>query len=397
MTTMAPESAADLFSDDVLTDPYPTLADLRAAGPVVWLSTLDVFVLPRYAEARAALGDHATFSSAQGVALNEAANAIRRSGSASSSLIVSDPPRHTQLRSVLAERLAPKALRKLRADIEGRADELVEEVVGRGSFDAVRDLAEPFPVNVVADLIGLPREGRDKYLLWADGAFNAAGPDNERTQRGVPLLKEQLEYLTSVATRDRLTPGSMGAAIFEAADRGDIESDTILPLLSAYLTAGMDTTMNAIGHAVWLFGRHPDQWEKVHENPDLIPGAFNEILRIETPAQTFSRVATTDHDAWGVTIPKGARVSIHNGSANRDERKWADPERFDVTRDAADHLAFGYGIHGCAGQGLARLEGHAIIAALVRRVARFEVGEVERRINNVARGLASCPVAVTRA
>lgn len=389
-TTARQESDADLFSDDVLNNPYPTFAELRAAAPAVFMTTLRAWAIPRYAEAREALSNHEALCSGQGIALNEAANAIRRTPS--SSVIASDPPRHGVLRSVLSESLAPKALRKLKADIERQADELVDEVLEKETFDAVKDLAERFPVQVVADLIGLPEEGRDQILIWADGAFNAAGPPGERTEQGIAHLQQQLAYLTTVATRHRLRPGSMGAAVYEAADRGDINADTILPLMSAYLSAGMDTTINAIGNAIWLFSQHPDEWAKLRHDPSLIPSAFNEVLRIESPLQWMSRVTTVDYDAGGVIIPEGSRVALLFASANRDERKWNDPEKFDISRNAADHLALGYGIHGCAGQGLARLEAHAIFAALARRVERFDAGEGHRRINNTARGFSSLMV-----
>lgn len=384
-----PVSGLDLFSDEVLTDPYAAYAELRAAGPAVWLPAVGAWALPRYAEVREALRDHPTFSSAQGVGFNDEVNRIR-----SSSVIASDPPRHDVLRNVLAARLAPRALRRLRADIERQADELVEEVVARGSFDAVRDLAQRFPLQVVVGLIGLPREGSEQVLDWADGAFNAFGPRNERALTGLGKLQDQLTYLATVATRDRLTPGSMGAAVYEAADRGDIDADTCLPLMSAYLTAGMDTTINAISAALWLFSEHPDQWAHVRQEPALISSAFEEVVRFESPVQAFARVTTTGHDTGGVVIPAGARVAVLYGSANRDERRWSQPDRFDVTRNPVDHVGFGYGLHGCAGQGLARIEAQAVLAALVRRVGRLESGEPQRRLNNVIRGLSSLPMTV---
>ena len=393
MTTVSvPHSDVDLFADDVLTDPYPTFADLREAGPAVWLPTLDAWAFPRYAEVRRALNDHSTFVSGQGIAFNDLVNAAT-----STNIVATDPPVHDTLRNVLAARLAPRALRQLQAGIERQADELVDAVVGRGSFDAVRDLARPFPLGVVADLIGLPTEGRDEVLEWAEGAFNAAGPLNDRAELGLAQLQQQFTYIASFGTRNKLAAGSMGAAVYEAADRGEIDEAACMALMSAYLTAGMDTTINTIGHAVWLFAQYPDQWTRLREEPNLIPSAFNEVLRLESPVYTSGRVASTDYDAGGTSLPKGARVALLYGSANRDERKWTDPERFDVARDAADHVAFGYGIHSCAGQGLARLEAHGIFAALARRVEYFEAGEPVRKLNNTVRGLASLPVTVRRA
>jgi cytochrome P450 len=382
----------DLFADEILRDPYPTYAALRAAGRVVHLPQLSAYVLPRYDEVREALGNHTAFSSASGVGFNPEINLIR-----SNSVIASDPPRHDILRNVLASRLAPRALRRLRSDIERQAQELVDEVVERGSFDAVANLARRFTLSVVVALIGLPEEVSDRVIDWADGAFNSFGPLNDRTSSGLPMLQEQLEYLASAVTRDRLTPGSMGAAVYEAADRGEIEPASCLPLMSAYLTAGMDTTINAISSAVWLFGRYPEQWDAVRADRSLAGGALNEVVRLESPVQVFARVLTRDYSFEDVVLGAGERVALLYGSANRDERKWEDPERFDVARNPVDHLAFGYGLHGCAGQGLARMEASAILSALAERVARFELGDVERRLNNVIRGLSSVPVTVQRA
>ncbi len=268
-------------------------------------------------------------------------------------------------------------------------------MVARQSFDAVGDLAQALPVSVVIDLIGFPQEGRDRLLDWADGSFNAFGPVNERTLAGFSSVEEQVNYLYTVATPDRLAPGSMGRKIYEAAERGEISPESCAPLMGAYATAGLDTTINAISSAIWLFALHPDQWDLVREDPDrMIPMAFNEVLRIESPVQAFGRLVTREHEVDGVTLPAGSQVLLMFGSANRDERKWADPEHFDVSRNPVDHLAFGNGVHKCAGQGLARVEFAAVLHHLARRVQRFEAEKPERRLNNVVRGLSSLQVSV---
>ena len=313
-------------------------------------------------------------------------------------IIATDPPDHTRLRNVLSERLAPRALRTLAAGIERRADELVAPVVAAGSFDAVADLARAFPIAVVLNLVGLPPVANDRVLGWADAAFSAGGPPGPRTDAAFPLLQDQLAFLASEATMENLAPGSLGRAIHEAAAEGKIDPGSVVPLLSAYVTAGIDTTINAISNAVYYFARHPEQWDMVRADPAaMVPKAFNEVLRIEAPIQFFCRVTTRDVDVDGVPLPQGARVMMLYASSGRDERKWENPDQFDVTRDAADHLTFSYGLHGCAGQGLARLEGHAMLAALARRVARFEVGTPQRRLNQGVRGLSALPTTVAAA
>ncbi|GII62102.1 cytochrome P450 [Sphaerisporangium krabiense] len=390
MTSLAegPALDLDLFSDAALTDPFPLYRRIRDTAPAVHLPRYGAWAMGRYADVRGALGDWESFSSARGIGLNDLANAATQG-----MIIATDPPEHDTLRNVLAARLSPKALRDLRADIERRADELVAPLVERGSFDAVADLARAFPIMIVLDLIGLPQDGRDKVLGWADAAFSASGPPGPRTDAAFPLLQDQLAYLSGIEP-GALTPGSMGRAIYDAAAQGLIKQESCVPLMSAYVTAGLDTTINAISNAVYYFAEHPEQWDLVRQDPSLIPAALNEVLRIESPLQFFCRVATRDVELDGQTLAEGSRVMMLYASANRDERKWDDPERFDVRRNPVDHLAFGYGMHGCAGQGLARLEGHSVLAALARRVARFEVGTPRRRLNQLIRGLDALPTTV---
>lgn len=382
-----PESEVDLFADDVLADPYPEYARLRDLGPVVRMTRHGFLAVLRYAEVRAVLTDHVRFVSGRGVGFNDGFNAVR-----SSSIIASDPPRHTMLRAVVGDRLGPRALKDAEVLIRSRAAEIVAEVSHGREFDAVRDLAELFPVQVVGELIGLPEDARGHLLRWANGAFNAFGPPGVRTSAGLQDIADQFDYIRTVATRDRLRPGSMGAAVYEAADAGLIPEEYCLHLLSAYLTAGMDTTVNALASMIHLLGTHPDQWRTVREEPDLVGSVVNEVLRIEAPAQMFARVAAEPVDLAGHRIEAGERLAVMYASANRDERQYPDPDRFDVRRNPAGHLAFGAGLHACAGQALARIELKAVLDALVERVETITVvGEPVRKINNVVRGLRSLP------
>jgi cytochrome P450 len=184
-----------------------------------------------------------------------------------------------------------------------------------------------------------------------------------------------------------LGPGLRHGA--DAADAGAIPAEAAPILVTAYVTAGLDTTVNALGHAVWLLAEHPDQWEALRADLSLVPQAFREVLRYESPVQAFGRTVRTDGTVGDVVLPAEARLAVLYGSANRDERRWADPDRFDVTRDTAEHLAFGYGLHGYAGQALARIEGEAVLNALLDKVSRIEAGTPVRRFNNILRGL-SC-------
>ena len=186
---------------------------------------------------------------------------------------------------------------------------------------------------------------------------------------------------------EHLEPGRWGTGIYDAVDRGEMEPEAIHGVVFAYLQAGMDTTVNAIGTALYLFAQHPDQWDQVRSDPELIPSAINEVLRYHSPIQRYTRVATDDIELGGVTIPSDSRVVALIGAGNRDERRFDDPDRFDVTRNPIDHLSFGRGIHHCAGAGLARLELGALLTRFAERVKRFEIRDHEWEINSTIQGL----------
>ena len=386
---MVPSSAVDLFDDDVLAAPYEHYGALRDLGPVVWLEQHEVYAVPRYAEARQALGDDATFCSGQGVGLNPF---INQAGQGTT--LMSDGAAHERQREVIGRPLTPKALAALRPDVQALADALVGGLVERGSFDAVTDLAEVIPVTWVPDLLGWPAQGRDHLLTWASDNFDALGPRNARTEAAGSGLMEMVGYAQEVATRTDLPPQSMAAGVLAAADRGEIEPSQCPMLLIDYLAPSLDTTISAIGSAVWLFATHPDQWALLRRHPDRVKNACNEVLRVESPISCFTRVATEATTLGGVEVPLGARILVLFASANRDERRWADPERFDITREAAGQLGFGHGVHACAGMGLARLEMAAVLSAFAARVERIELGLPVRQLNNLIRSFGSLPVTV---
>ncbi|NDV07675.1 cytochrome P450 [Rhodococcus sp. IEGM 248] len=388
-STLVPRSDIDVFTDDALANPYELYRDLRDIAPLVYLPKYEMYALTRYEQVRGALDDPQTFSSAKGVGLNPAINSAM-----AGTIINSDPPAHTKLRSVLAARLAPRAIAALRPTIEAKADKHVERLLARGEFDAVTDLARTFPISVVLEMLGFPEEGRDQLLEWGSATFNAMGPENARCADSFPLAGEMFGWLAEACTPDRMAPGGLATTIHEAAARGDIPQEAVIPLMAGYSIPAFDTTISAIGSAIWMFAQHPDQWDLVRADRSLIPNAFNEVLRLESPVQMFARVTTKPYSTDGLELAPDSRILLMFASANRDERQYTDPDIFDVLRPAGDHVAFGYGIHGCPGQGLAKLEGHAVLDALARNVTRFEMrGEPERELNNLTRALSSLPIA----
>jgi cytochrome P450 len=380
-----PTSAIDLFSDEVLVDPYPHFAELRELGAVVHLPANDVYALTRYDVVRNALGDPETFSS-RSIGFNPMVNEALQGTS-----LASDPPVHAQLRATLTENLSPRALRGLKAQIDAKAAALVGELVEKGSFEAIDALARVFPLEVVADLIGFTGHVRDNMLRWGEAAMQVIGPLNQRTAENFPIAGELYAWCAGVTAQD-LAPGSVGRGIFDAEARGDIPPDTAGHIIHQYLGAGVDSTVAAIGNIVALFGTFPDQFDLVREDPSLVPAAFAEALRFWAPINTWGRYVARDVEIDGATVPAGSQAAILLGSGNRDPRHYEDPDAFLVGRNPVDHLTFGFGPHGCAGQGLARLEGHAVIAALAGSAQRLVLGEVERAPSNITRSIEKLPV-----
>jgi cytochrome P450 len=392
MIVSAPVCNVDLFSEAVSLEPYGLYRELRKLGPVVHFTTHDFLALTRYRDVRAAGIDHQAYSSADGVGLLDEFNAQLRG-----TVLASDPPEHTVLRAVLSEKLAPRAVNQLQHTIKEQVSGFVAEAVEKGSFDGMSDLAERIPVEIVADLIGLPKHGRGLLLPGADALFGTFGPKTPALQAKLQAAGQYFGYIAQYATREALTPGSWGAAIFDAVDAGTLRPDQALPLMSAYLVAGMDTTVNSLGFLLQFLASVPGLWERVKQDPSLGRAAYYEALRMESPVQVFFRRARADLEIDGTPIPTGSKVALLYGSANRDHRQFGDDaEEFVAKRNPTDHLAFGFGTHNCAGQGLARLEAQVLIDVLVSQVDTLElVAAPTLRVNPVVRGYERLPLRVT--
>ena len=384
----------DPFSDAVLGDPLAFHHDLREAGPVVLLKRYDVFALARYEHVHAALGDWETFQSGAGVGLSD----FRREKPwrPPSLLLESDPPAHDAPRAVLSRLLRSRALGDLPQQWDAAADALIDEVLatsGDGVIDAIPALAEAFPLRVFPDAVGLPAEGRANLLPYGDLLFNAFGPRNHLFEKRLPQMGELSGWVNERCTREALTPDGFGAAIWAAADAGEITEEQAPLVVRSLLSAGVDTTVNALGALLHGLSTNLDQWNVLRAQPRLLGSAFEEAVRWESPVQTFFRTTTRDVEVDGLTIPEGRKILMFLGAANRDPRRWSEPDRFEVTRNAAAHVGFGMGIHHCVGQHVARAEATALVGALLRCVERFEAaGPPVRRLNNTMRAFASLPI-----
>jgi cytochrome P450 len=380
MSVREPEFEADLYSEAAILDPHPLYRTIRDLGPAVWLGASGAWAIGRFADVRAALRADKVLISGRGVAMNDVLN-----GHDGRVTLTSDGDLHRQLRGVLMRPMMPSALREVQAEVQALADGLVERLLARDSFDGATDFAQYLPVSVISHLVGLPEEGRQRMLDWASATFDALGPMNARAEAALPLLFDMVNYARQIE-RDRLRPGSWAARVFEAVDEGRLEASDARGLLIDYIGPSLDTTILGTTQLLFQLGRHPEQWDLIRANHGLIRNAVDEALRLEAPVRAFTRLAVGDYDCHGTTIPSGDRVLVLYASANRDERHYVDPDRFDVTRDAKDHVGFGHGVHRCAGGYVAELEMQSLLRAMVTRVRRIEVGEPVVALNNVLRG-----------
>jgi len=391
-----PVSSIDPFSHQFLHDPYPHHHAMREAGPVVWLQQYGIWAMARHQEVRDALSDWQTYCSSAGVGLSD----FRKEPPwrPPSIILEADPPLHTRTRAVLTRILSPAAINILRDSFAREADALVDRLVESREFDGVADLAEAYPLKVFPDAVGLSEDGRENLMPYGTMVFNSFGPRNDLFDKAMANAGPVRDWIMSKCSRAALAPDGLGIQIFHAVDAGELSEAEAGMLVRSFLSAGIDTTVYGLGNALYCFASYPEQWKILRENPNLIRGSFEEVLRFEAPVQTFFRTTTRAVDVGGVAIGEGEKVLLFLAAANRDPRRWDNADTFDVRRRATGHMTFGTGIHGCVGQAVARLESEAIFGALARRVASFELtGKPERRLNNTLRGLDTLPLRIVPA
>jgi cytochrome P450 len=388
-----PIADIDPFSHEFLNDPYPSHHVLREAGPVVWLERYSIWTVARYAEVHATLNDWQTFCSSRGVGMSDFAK--EKPWRPPSLVLERDPPDHRRTRSVLAKVLSAPSLKSLQEGFAAAAEKKADELIERRRFDAIVDLAHAYPLSVFPDAMGLSAEGREHLLPYAGIVFNAFGPDNELRRQALERGAPHVAWVAEQCQRRNLSPDGLGAKVFLAADAGEITPDEAALLVRSLLSAGLDTTVYGFGAALYCLARFPEQWRKLVANPGLARGAFEEGIRFESPVQTFFRTTTKAARVGDVELGEGEKVLMLLASANRDPRKWDNPDSYDIERKTMGHVGFGSGIHLCIGQLLARLETESMLTALARKVKSIEItGEPLRAYNNTLRGLDSLPVEV---
>ncbi len=394
--TDIPTSDIDPFCAEFFEDPFPAHETLRELGPVVRMTRYGIHAVARYAEVHRVLNDWQRFCSSRGVGLTDFAK--EPAWRPKSLVLETDPPLHDRTRKVLNRVLNAAVIRDLRERFAADAEALIDELVERGSFDAVTDLAEAYPLAVFPDAMGMSRENRRYLLPYGNMVFNSFGPRNAFFETAIADAQPVLAWLQEQMQRHSFVPRSFGAVIHEAADTGELTPEETPVVARSLLTAGVDTTVSGIGAAVYCLARFPAEFRKLRADPTLARAAFEEAVRYETPVQTFLRTTTEAVELGGATLGEGEKVLMFLGAANRDPRQWERPDDYDIARKTIGHVGFGSGIHQCVGQLLARLEGECILSALARKISEIEItGPAKRRYNNTMRGLASLPVTVRAA
>jgi cytochrome P450 len=402
----------DPFAAEVIDDPYPHYARLRDEAPVCRIGQEDLWMVTRYDDVAAVLHDPTTFSSADGMGALMSGRVGRRRIDARDLfgldmrelrvLIATDPPDHTRLRRLLSRAFTPRAIAELEPHLREVCVELVDDLLDaadRGTGDLVAQLAFPFPVIVIAELLGIPPERRDDFKRWSDALVGALS-GNWNPVDAQQTLAEMFMYLADVVERRRSNPGGdLISRLIAGADPDDpdsLSSAEITLFAVLLLVAGNETTTNLLGNGAAALAAHPDQARLLRDEPDLLGPAIEEILRWDGPIQGLFRATTRSVTLAGVDLPAGAMLLVSFAAANRDSRHFADAEAFDINRRPTDHLAFGHGIHYCLGASLARLEARLVGETLAARDAHLQPAPGARRVDSmILRGFASFPVTVT--
>lgn len=383
----------DPFAEAVLLDPYPYYSELHARGPAVWLDRYGIWAIGRFEPVQTVFRDWERFCSSRGVGLTDFKK--EKPWRQPSIILEVDPPEHRRTRSVMTHAMSPRAISSLRQAAESEAERVVSEILDKRQIDAVTELAERFTVKVFADAVGLTSDNRDHLLRYGEMVFNSLGPDNEVHQRSMLGADKVGAWIAEQCRREKLAPKGLGAALYAAADDGQISESEAALLVRSLLSAGVDTTVSGIGNAIHSFAQYPDQWRLLSEDPGLTRQAFEEVLRYESPVHSFFRTTTCDTTLEGVKLGEGEKIVGVLAAANRDPLRWENPDAFDIRRKPLGHVAFGTGIHSCVGAAIARQESEVLLSALARRVSRLEpAGEPEWRPGNSLRALARLPLEV---
>ena len=376
-------------------DPYPVYARLRAEAPVYRNQALDFWALSRHADVLAALKDTARFSNAGGVSLDRASY---DTAEAVMSFLAMDPPRHTRMRALVSRAFTPRRVSGLEPRIRELAarylDRALEAEGGRCEF--IGDVAGRLPMDVISELLGVPEADRDELRARADTIVHREEGMVDVPPAGIEASIAVIRYFIElVKEREQRPREDLTSALLAAELDGDrLRKRDVVAFLHLMIVAGNETTTKLLGNAAYWLWRNPAEAERVRADPALVPRWVEETLRYDNSTQALARTLTADLTLHGETLRAGDRVLLLLGAANRDERVFPDPDRYDVTRATGASLAFGHGTHFCLGAALARLEGRIALEELLARAPRYEVEEdgIERVHSSNVRGFAALPL-----
>jgi len=390
-----------LLDPEVLANPYPLFSRLRTEDPVHWDVFLHTWVVTRYVDVLEVLH---TFSAER----THTPEKLKAMGLAEMSpiaklmvqqMLFMDPPAHTRLRSLASYAFSPARVAVLRTHIREIVKRLLDDVQDKGEMDIIRDLGDPLPSIVTAEMLGVPTGDRHQLKKWSTDFAEMLGNfqhNPEHAPRMLRAVEEMSAYFHDRvrSQKDHPQEGLVRSLMTAEVDGDRLTEDEVVATCIVTMVGGLETTTNLIGNGVLTLLRNPGELKRLQDDPSLIPAAVEEMLRYESPSQHTGRLAAQDVELGGRTIRKGQAVMAVMAAANRDPERFPDPDRFDVSRTDNRHLAFGYAAHFCFGAALARVEGQEVFEAITRRLPNLELqgGPLTWRNNLGLRGLTALPV-----
>ena len=384
-------------------DPYPVYAALRERDPVHRSGLMNAWLFTRHVDIDTILRDHRRFGNDPRKGNLSRRQRANLPADEEFTMLFLDPPDHKRLRALVNKAFTPKAVNALEPHIRKLLGALLDEIDDPAGFDLMQAVAQPLPVIVIAEMLGVPPEDRAQFKVWSDQRARTLEPSIDARERALAETANQSlnEYFRPIIEERRAAPkDDIVSALAQAEEEGDrLTEREMLNMLRLLLIAGNETTTNLIGNGVLALLRYPDQLQRLREDPSLIPSAVDELLRFDSPVQTDFRRVLEDCEVNGFPLKKRDNIVVLLGAANRDPDVFEEPDRLDVGRGDRSHLSFGRGIHHCIGAPLARLEGRIVLEVLLERFSQISLRGENPRFRNsiVLRGLESLPVRCVKA
>lgn len=391
------ELGYDPYDVTINQDPYPVWRRLREEAPLYFNEKHNFYALSRYDDVERALVNWETFSSAKGAIIELIQAGIELPPG---TLIFEDPPIHDIHRGLLSRVFTPRKMNALEPQVRELCAESLDPHVGGDGFDFIADLGAQMPMKVIGMLLGIPQQDQAAVRDRADQNLRTEAGEKmqigDELDLGTEMFAEYIDWRAQHPSDDLMTELLQAEFEDETGTVRRLTRDEILTYVTVVAGAGNETTTRLIGWAGKVLSDHPDERRKLVDDPSLIPNAIEELLRYEPPAPHIARYVTNDVEYYGETVPEGSVMLLLAGSANRDDRRFPDGDRFDVSREAKGHIAFGFGIHFCLGAALARMEGRIALDEVLRRFPEWTVDTDRARLSptSTVRGWETLPVTV---